>query len=393
MNINITKCSTTEEYYVLSKSTRRPSVHLSENIFPTNLSHHSRFGFEKKQETLIIRTTKLPDFSGIFLKLISVIFLLMLYVAGANAANINGVGIKKLEVVDPIDHHPMETVVFFPSSGRSEVTSIGPYQIAASKSVSIGSDLYPLILLSHGNMGSMWGHHDLATALAQQGYIVVSVTHPGDNFQNSSLMGSTSTIYGRPLQISAALSAALKDSVLAPHIDKGRIGFLGFSAGGTTGLILAGGKPTLTLLAEYCAKRPKDHHVCEAKGHIRLDRPELSPSADLRIRSFVLLAPLSVIFTPEGLKPIKSPLLIFVGDKDEELSPGDNAIALAKSTEAWLQIIPNAGHFTFLSPCSPDMSRAMPNLCADRKGIDRVAIHQRINVEITTFFNESLGIK
>lgn len=35
----------------------------------------------------------------------------------------------------------------------------------------------------------------------------------------------------------------------------------------------------------------------------------------------------------------------------------------------------------------------MPNLFADRKGIDRVAIHQLINVEITTFFNESLGIK
>ncbi|CAI0953921.1 Predicted dienelactone hydrolase [Serratia fonticola] len=336
---------------------------------------------------------RVPDFSDILLKFMPVILFLMLYVTGANAANINGVGIKKLEVVDPIDNHPMETVAFFPSSGPSGVTSIGPYQISASKSVSIGSDLYPLILLSHGNMGSMWGHHDLATALAQQGYIVVSVTHPGDNFQNSSRAGATSAIYGRPLQISAALSAALKDSMLAPHIDKDRIGFLGFSAGGTTGLILAGGKPTLTRLVEYCAKRPNDHHVCEAKGHIRLDHPELAPSADPRIRSFVLLAPLSVIFTPQGLKPVKSPLLIFVGDKDEELSPDDNAIALAKRTEASLQVIPNAGHFTFLSSCSRDMSRAMPDLCTDRKGIDRVAIHQHIITEVATFFKKSLGAK
>ncbi|CNI38088.1 putative lipoprotein signal peptide [Yersinia intermedia] len=391
--MNITKFPTTEECYVLPKSSKRPWIHLSKNIFPTNSTYLGIFGFEKKQKILIIRAIRQPDFGRIFLKFMSVIFFLMLHVAGVNAENTNGVGIKKLEVVNPIDHLPMETVAFFPSSGRSEVTSIGPYQIAASRSVSIGSNLYPLILLSHGNMGSMWGHHDLATALAQQGYIVVSVTHPGDNFQNSSLMGSTSTIYGRPLQISAALSAALKDSVLASHIDKDRIGFLGFSAGGTTGLILAGGKPTLTRLAEYCAKRPNDHHVCEAKGHIRLNRPELSPTADPRIRSFVLLAPLSVIFTPEGLQPIKAPLLIFVGDKDEELSPDDNAIALAKSTEAWLQVIPNAGHFTFLSPCSPDMNRTTPDLCAERKGIDRVAIHQRINVEITTFFDESFGIK
>ncbi len=342
---------------------------------------------------VLLGYAKVPDFSDILLKFMPVILFLMLYVTGANAANINGVGIKKLEVIDPIDHHPIETVAFFPSSGLSGVTSIGPYKISASKSVPIGSDSYPLILLSHGNMGSMWGHHDLATAIAKQGYIVVSVTHPGDNFQNSSRVGATSTIYGRPLQVSAALSAALKDSVVAPHTDKDRIGFLGFSAGGTTGLILAGGKPTLTRLVEYCAKRPNDRHVCEAKGHIRLDHPELAASADPRIRSFVLLAPLSVIFTPEGLKPVKSPLLIFVGDKDEELSPDDNAIALASETGASLQVIPNAGHFTFLSPCSPDMSRTMPDLCTDRKGIDRVAIHQRIITEIATFFKKSLGAK
>jgi predicted dienelactone hydrolase len=329
-----------------------------------------------------------------FLKFISALLFLVFCAAGANAEDINGVGIKKLEAADPVDRRPMEAVAFFPSSGHSGVTSIGPYQIAASKSASIGEGPYPLILLSHGNMGSMWGHHDLASALAQQGYIVVSVTHPGDNFQDTSRIGASSAVYGRPLQVSAALSAALKDSVLAQHIDAGRIGFVGFSAGGTTGLILSGAKPTFSRLEEYCAKRPDDHHVCEAKGKIRADHPELKPTADPRIRSFVLLAPLSVGFSPEELKLIKAPFLIFVGDKDEELSPDANATALAHDMQgkAVLEVIHDAGHFTFLAPCSPDLSQEMPALCVDRDGVDRVALHQNINSGIGAFFNKTLGV-
>lgn len=330
--------------------------------------------------------------SNAMLKLMQIILFFMLSVVSVSAGNINGVGLKKLNVNDPIDNNSMEAVVFFPSTKHSTVTPIGPYQIAASKSLPIVNDTYPLILISHGNMGSMWGHHDFATSLAQQGYIVATVTHPGDNFQNSSRIGAISSLYGRPMQISAVLTATLKDPVVGNHIDKDRIGFIGFSAGGTTGLILAGGKPTLTRLLDYCANRPNDFHVCESKGDIRIDIPELAPSADPRIRAFVLLAPLSVIFAPKELNLIKSPLLIFVGDEDKELSPESNAVALAKTTHSVLQVISNAGHFIFLSPCSPNMRRTMPNLCVDPKGSDRVMTHKRVLSDIIVFFKKTLDV-
>lgn len=75
------------------------------------------------------------------------------------------------------------------------------------------------------------------------------------------------------MQISAVLSATLKDPVVGTHIDKDKIGFIGFSAGGTTGLILAGSKPTLTRLRDYCLDHPNDHQVCESNGDIRIDNP------------------------------------------------------------------------------------------------------------------------
>lgn len=327
-----------------------------------------------------------------FLKFFSAVVCLILFSGPAGAGEFPGSGIKKLEVIDPIDQRPMDAVVFFPSLSKTDKTAIGPYEIAASKSATIADGGYPLILLSHGTMGSMWGHHDLATFLSQQGFIVVSVTHPGDNFQDPSRIGATSSLYGRPQQISAALSAALHDPALAPHIDANRIGFVGFSAGGTTGLVLAGGKTDLARLVDYCGTRPDDRHVCEVGGRIRDDRPELTAKSDPRIRSYALLAPLSVMFSPEALQDVTAPLLVMAGDKDEELSTSDNAASLvaSKPSDTTLKIIAGAGHFTFLAPCSETLSNAAPALCVDGDGVDRVTLHQHINADIKTFFNKTL---
>jgi predicted dienelactone hydrolase len=38
-----------------------------------------------------------------------------------------------------------------------------------------------LIVLSHGNSGTELGHSSLAEALAQGGYLVAALRHPGDN--------------------------------------------------------------------------------------------------------------------------------------------------------------------------------------------------------------------
>lgn len=327
------------------------------------------------------------------MKTILVLLFFMLGLGNANAKMGNPVGAKNIAVIDPVNHKPMQAVAFFPGVGESGYTVLGPYKIASSRQVSIGQGHYPLVLMSHGSMGSMFGHHDFATNLARQGYIVVSVTHPGDNFQDSSLTGTSSTIYGRPLQISAALSAVLQDPVVGVHIDKKRIGFIGFSAGGTTGLILAGAKPDFTWLLDYCSGRINDHHVCETRGNIRIENPELVPSADPRIKSFVLLAPLSIIFSAGELRSVKVPLLVITGDKDEELSSDENALLLAKETNALLKIIPDAGHFTFLAPCTPEMQSAVAALCTDRPGVDRVSVHHNISEDITHFFNESLKEK
>ncbi|MGV1870418.1 alpha/beta hydrolase family protein [Agrobacterium rosae] len=328
-----------------------------------------------------------------FLRIFFALFWCLLFSVSTHAADIVGVGLKRLQFLDPVTKKPMSAAAFFPSSDSSQTTTIGPYEVAASRNAVISEGRYPIIMMSHGNRGSMWGHHDLATTLAHHGYIVVAVMHPGDNFEDFSRAGTASVLYGRPKQISASVDAALDDPELAPHVDATKIGFAGFSAGGTTGIILSGAKPTPSRLENYCATRPDDHSVCEARGKIQLDQPELEPSADKRIRAFVLLSPLSIVFSPEEIKRIDLPMLVAVGDKDEELSPEANAISLVGDLQnAQLKLIPNAGHFTFLAPCTQQLSATAPALCVDREGFDRVAFHRELNSEILDYFNRKLEV-
>ena len=42
-------------------------------------------------------------------------------------------------------------------------------------------DKLPLIVISHGQDGWFGGHHDTAEALADAGFVVAAINHPGDN--------------------------------------------------------------------------------------------------------------------------------------------------------------------------------------------------------------------
>lgn len=310
-------------------------------------------------------------------------------VLSAYAQPADEAGFRRLAVIDPVAKQPIEAVYFYPGAiGGNMLSSFGPYHVSARNAVKMAPGRFPLIVISHGNAGSLWSHHDLATSLARQGNIVITLSHPGDNYKDQSGAGATSTVYGRPLQISAAITAALNNPDLTGHIDADRIAFIGFSSGGETGLLLAGGKIDSARYVSYCESHPAEA-MCSTMGHIKNDSPNLSPESDSRIKAWVLMAPVSVIFSPESLKNFTKPTLIFTGDKDEELSWRQNAGELAKTlpSNPELKMIPGAGHFVFLSPCSSQLRAATPALCDDPSGVDRTAVHRRISDEISRFLN------
>ncbi len=311
----------------------------------------------------------------------------------ATAVEEIGVGFRRVAVEDPVTGRPMDVGAFHPSPQPTRGQSFGPYDVAATLGAPIAPGRHAIVVISHGDGGGPFSHHDLATALARRGDVVIVVSHPGGDHRDQSGLGGTGLIFGRPAQVSAALDAVAKDEALADHVDPTRIGFLGFSAGGTTGLLLAGARPDFARAEAACASRPRVPGPCEAGGRIRDDRPGLAARPDPRIGAFALLAPASVIFPAEEIRRIMRPVAIWLGGRDTVLPPEENGLSTARALpeRVRVRVEPAAGHFTFLAPCSARMAASLPALCRDDEGVDRAAFHARIAAEIGDFFADALS--
>ena len=303
------------------------------------------------------------------------------------------VGFHRLSFLDPLDDQPMRAIAFYPSAEAQGLTKMGSYEVEATEDARIAIGRYPLLMLSHGNTGTPLALHDLATSLARKGFVVVAVLHPGDNYKDHSRLGTLSNLYGRPMQISAAISATLADADISPYVHDDQVGVIGYSAGGETALILAGAEPDLDRLRRYCQERPEDHDACTTKGELIADRDDLVPVSDSRVRALLLMAPLSLMFGRQTLADVHVPVLLYSGENDSLVFPDMNADALARKLpmEPEFKVIPGAGHFVFMAPCTDEQMAAMPGLRTDAEGVDRQDVHRHLIYEAGRFFSKALG--
>jgi predicted dienelactone hydrolase len=59
------------------------------------------------------------------------------------------------------------------------------------------------------------------------------------------------------------------------------------------------------------------------------------------------------------------------------------------------RIVSNAGHFAFLVPCGPELTKAVndegePEMCTDAAGFDRTAFHRQFDADVLAFFRRRL---
>lgn len=302
-------------------------------------------------------------------------------------------GLHHLTLADPVDARPMQALVFYPANGQVRNLRIEGYQTRVAEEAPVAMGRFPLLLISHGNTGSPMALHDLANGLARLGFVVVAVIHPGDNNRDHSRLGTLSNLYGRPLQISAAITAARADALLAPYLNDGRVGVIGYSAGGETALILSGARPDLERLRRYCEARPGDADACKTHGVLIADHSELAPRADPRVGAVMLMAPLGLMFGRHALAGVQVPALIYSGDRDQLLALEHNADALARKLPVSpdYRLLSGAGHFVFMAPCDAEQHQRMPVLCKDPEGVDRRYIHRSLRSATSAFFGQALG--
>lgn len=277
--------------------------------------------------------------------------------------------------------------VWSPCEQPPSQIALGPMQIEATRNCAIAGKQLPLVVMSHGSGGSFLGHHDTAAALADAGFVIAAVNHPGDSFQDLGRQGHLSVFSTRSDDMTRLIDHLLGSGPLRAVLDADRIGVFGYSRGGFTALTLAGAVPTWTPRASICppdSARP----LCD---EIRRGALPPAPKADARIKAVVIADPVNV-FAREGVAGVTVPLQLWVSAHGGEGVTRDDGVQLRDdmpTRPVWHEVA-DAGHFSFLAPCSAAMAATAPELCRDAPGFDRVAFHAEFNHAVLGFFQQHL---
>jgi predicted dienelactone hydrolase len=300
-------------------------------------------------------------------------------------------GFERVAVPDP-NGPPLEAGIWYPSAGPTSFQPLGLFRQAVATGGAVAGRGLPLIIMSHGTGGSFENHYDTALALAEAGFVVAAVTHTGDNYRDQSAFNR---VENRPRHIKALIDYMLASWPHRDLLDPTRIGMFGFSAGGFTALVTVGGAPDLTRGAAYCAAHP-DEWACRRVREAGAAPLSAQPTAfvhDPRIAAAVIAAPaIGFSFTPEGLAAVTAPIQLWRGDSDEILPHPRHAqnVYDALLTKPEYHVVPNAGHFAFLAPCTQALAAVAPDACQDPAGFDRTAFHREFNPAVVAFFKAKL---
>jgi predicted dienelactone hydrolase len=288
-----------------------------------------------------------------------------------------GVGLSLVNLRNPVGNGTIQAAIYYPGEAGDEKTVAGVWVVDALRDAPPSPGKFPILLLSHDGGGNRLAQHDLATALVREGFMVVAVTHPGDNSGNGNDWQTEPVLIGREYDARAALDQLLAMPVLGEHADPDRVGIIGYGFGAYTALLLAGAKPDL---AQILPPEKRPHH--------------LELFRDDRIKAALLLAPgPGDLFDAKSLKDVTLPIQIYAA-RDDEVFPletnSERLRALLPTPPSYVEAA-GADHYAFVAPCSATQRNEAPEVCADRPGFDRAAFHAKLATEIAAFFHRTLA--
>jgi len=297
-------------------------------------------------------------------------------------------GFTFIQVPADQDGPALRGAVWSPCSAPPGRIDLAPLVLEGTRDCPLTGKGLPLIVMSHGTGGSALGHHDTAAALADAGYVVAAINHPGDNFQDLSRQGHLSAFATRPVDMKRLTDYMLGAWHRHAQLDAGKVGLFGFSRGGYTGLVTIGAVPDWTLRQDLCPPQ-STQPLC---GEIRRNELPAAPARDPRIQAAVIVDPLSV-FDAKGLEQVGIPVQLWasaLGGDGVTLQSLETVRQGLTRAPDW-HVAARAGHFAFLAPCPPALVETAPDICRDAAGFDRVAFHQIFNAQVLAFFQRHIA--
>jgi predicted dienelactone hydrolase len=280
-----------------------------------------------------------------------VVFVLSMALARADPALAQPVGFTSIDVADPPGEN-LKVGVWYPTRARASDQDIGLFTQTVAPNAAPTPGRHPLVVFSHGTGGTLEEQYDTALALARAGFVVAAMMHTGDNYLDQR---HATTLVERPRAVHAVIEFLLTTWPEHGAIDPARIGAFGFSSGGFTMLVAAGGIPDLSRIGPYCG------------GH-----------ADTFVRQLVKAHPRRATGPPIAAE-------FWIADPRIKA-----AVIAALPRPPDHHVVPGADHFDFLAPCSEAMAPMVAEIRQEHGGFDRAAFHRALDRDVVAFFERTL---
>jgi predicted dienelactone hydrolase len=295
-----------------------------------------------------------------------------------SAASHAGVGMTE------VDAEGIRFTLLYPTASETRQLQRGPYRIQVAVDAPASTGRHPVMVMSHGTGGNPLADHALAERFVGKGFIVAMPIHRGDNYHDTSQAGPASWRQ-RPAEVSAVLDYLDSSPEWRSLTELDRVGVHGMSAGGVTGLALAGAQWRPLEIVSHCNDyATEDESFCYAGAHdgsARLGRklgfligglfPEVAlPSSttrwhggedsmrsadarpDPRVAVVTLAVPVVAPFAADSLAEIRIPVGVVGAERDQVLKPDFHSQYLLQHCGSCtrLALLERAGHFDVLWP-------------------------------------------
>jgi predicted dienelactone hydrolase len=223
---------------------------------------------------------------------------------------------------------------------------------------------YPLVIVSHGYVGSRYFMTYLTENLASKGYVVVAIDHPESTYRDAGPFHST--LYFRAidqrftLKVIERLSDPASRSFLAGLVDVKQTAIIGYSMGGYGALNLGGAGYSRQIVPYFAAQA----NGCTVIEELVLGTPTFKQAFDPRIKAIVTFAPWGMnhgVWDAESLAGLKVPSLIVAGSQDTISGYENGPKAIFEgitNTKAHLLTYRNARHNVASNPHPPEARAA-----------------------------------
>ena len=209
---------------------------------------------------------------------------------------------------------------------------------------------FPLVIVSHGYLGSRYLMTYLTENIASKGYVVVAIHHTESTHEDAGKFAST--LYHRPkddlfvLNEMAKMGSKAGDGFLAGMIDAENTALIGYSMGGYGALNVAGAGFSPAFVGAFSQMTGGSEILMERS----LKNPSYTGTVDPRIKAVVAFAPWGMqrgVWDSESLANIELPVFFVAGDQDDVSGYSDGIKAIfegAVNSNRHLLTYKNARH-------------------------------------------------